>query len=315
MAGTRKSPVVSPSESVPYLTTAEVARVLRLNQKRVYAMLQERRLPAVRVSGKWLFPRELLERWVAEHTVYPATGVMGALLDTLLVLQGSDDWLLGRVIDALRVRPGTAVATAPVGSLEGLRALAGGGAHAACFHLPDEEVVGLVPEGETWYVIDLAEREQGLMYAGKGPGGRAPRTAADVVRRRLRLADRQPGSGTHRLTRCLVAQSGEDPSAVRTVGPYSSHVEVGLAVRAGLADVGMGVRVAAKLCGLAFRPLRRETFRLAVPARHFGHPRMVEFFEALLAEFGEARKRRVPGYSFETLGRTRPLRPPVPVPG
>ncbi|MBN1772315.1 MAG: helix-turn-helix transcriptional regulator, partial [Deltaproteobacteria bacterium] len=302
MPKTRKSPVASPPEPAAYLTTAEVARVLRVNQKKVYAMLQERRLPAARVSGKWLFPRELLERWVAEHTVYPATGVMGALLDTLLVLQGSDDWLLGRVIDTLRARSGMAVATAPVGSLEGLKALARGGAHAACFHLPDEEVTDLIPEGETWYVLDLAEREQGLMYAGQGPGGRAPRGPADLVRRRLRLADRQVGSGTHRLVRRLVEEAGEKPAALRTVGPYSSHIEVGLAVRAGLADVGMGVRVAAKLCGLSFRPLRRETFRLAVPARHFGHPRMVEFFQALLAEFGAARKRRLPGYSFEPLG-------------
>lgn len=311
MAKTRKPSAAPPSEQAAYLTTAEVARVLRLNQKKVYAMLQERRLPAARVSGKWLFPRELLERWVAEHTVYPATGVMGALLDTLLVLQGSDDWLLGRVIDALRARPGTTIATAPVGSLEGLKALASGGAHAACFHLPDEEVVGLVPEGETWYVLDLAEREQGLMYAGKGPGGRAPRGAADLVRRRLRLADRQAGSGTHRLTRRLVEQAGERPAALRTVGPYSSHIEVGLAVRAGLADVGLGVRVAAQLCGLSFRPLHRETFRLAVPARYFGHPRMVEFFQALLAEFGAARRRKLPGYSFEPLGRTRPLKAPA----
>ncbi|NMC69349.1 MAG: helix-turn-helix transcriptional regulator [Myxococcales bacterium] len=309
MAKTRKPSVPSPSEPAAYLTTAEVARVLRLNQKKVYALLQERRLPAARVSGKWLFPRELLERWVAEHTIYPATGVMGALLDTLLVLQGSDDWLLGRVIDVLRTRPGAAIATAPVGSVDGLKALAGGGAHAACFHLEDEEVAEHVPEGETWYVLDLAEREQGLMWVGKGPGGRAPQGPADLVRRRLRLADRQPGSGTYRLTRRLVEQAGGDPRALRTVGPFSSHIEVGLAVRAGLADVGMGVRVAAKLCGLSFRPLYRETFRLAVPARYFGHPRMVGFFQALLAEFGTARKRKLPGYSFEPLGRTRPIKP------
>lgn len=59
------------------------------------------------------------------------------------------------------------------------------------------------------------------------------------------------------------------------MGPFSSHIEV----------------------------------RLAVPARYFGHPRMVDFFQALLAEFAAARKRRLPGYSFEPLGRTRPLKP------
>jgi putative molybdopterin biosynthesis protein len=293
-------------DDAEYLTTAEVARFLRLNQKKVYALLQERRLPAARVSGKWLFPRALLERWIAEHTVYPPTGVMGALLDKLLVIQGSDDWLLGRVVDTLRTRHGLAIATAQVGSLAGLRALAEGGAHAAGFHLSDAEALRLLPAGDVWYVLDLAEREQGLMVPRErraeigGP--------ADLVRRRLRLADRQPDSGTYRLTRRLVTEAGADPAALQVVGPFSSHAEVGLAVRAGLADVGMGVRVAAELCGLEFLPLHREIFRLAIPGHYFGHPRMGRFLEALLREFEAARREGLAGYSFEPLGRSRPLR-------
>jgi putative molybdopterin biosynthesis protein len=291
-----------------YLTTAEVARFLRLNQKKVYALLQERRLPAARVSGKWLFPRALIEQWVAEHTVYPPAGVMGALLDKLLVVQGSDDWLLSRAIDALRARHGTAVTTAAIGSLAGLQALADGGAHVAGFHLSDREALRHVPAGDTWYVVDLADREQGLMFAAErksdvtGP--------ADLVRRGLRLADRQPGAATHRLTRRLVTEAGEDPSKLQTVGPFASHIEVGLAVRAGLADVAVGVRVAADMCGLAFLPLHRETFRLAIPGHFFGHARVAEFLQALLAEFEAARARGLPGYWFEPLGRTRPLHAP-----
>jgi putative molybdopterin biosynthesis protein len=302
----KPSPPSAARGEAEYLTTAEAARFLRLNQKKVYALLQERRLPAARISGKWLFPRALLERWIAEHTVYPPAGVMGALLDKLLVLQGSDDWLLERVIDALRARSGVAITTARVGSVAGLRALAEGGAHAAAFHLGDDEARKHVPAGDVWYVMDLAEREQGLMFAAARRGEVGG--PADVVRRKLRLADRQPESGTYRLTRRLVAAAGADPAALQVVGPFTSHSEVGLAVRAGLADVGMGVRVAAEMCGLEFLPLHRESFRLAVPGHYFGHVRMGEFFQGLLAEFEAARRQNLAGYSFECLGRSRPLR-------
>ena len=303
----KKAPATGPvGRSDPeYLTTLEVARLLRLNHKKVYALLQQRRLPAARVSGKWLFPRVLLERWLAEHTVYPPGGIMGALLDRLLVVHGSDDWLLGNAIDTLRSRRGAAITTALVGSIAGLKALADGGAHVAGLHVPDKEVRHHVPEGETWYLVDLAEREQGLMFR---PARKAlVASAADVVRKRLRLADRQPESGTYRLTRRLIAEAGADP-ANQTVGPYSSHIEVGLAVRGGLADVGTGVRVAAEMCGLGFLPLCREKFRLAVPGHYFGHARVAEFLETLLAEFEAARKRSLPGYSFDSLGKILPLR-------
>ena len=92
-----------------YLSSSEVARYLKLNPKKVYALVAAGQLPAARISGKWLFPKELVDRWIAEHTVYPAGGLMGALLDQLLVLQGSDDWLLSRVIDRFQSRFGTSI--------------------------------------------------------------------------------------------------------------------------------------------------------------------------------------------------------------
>ncbi|MBI5487955.1 MAG: helix-turn-helix transcriptional regulator [Deltaproteobacteria bacterium] len=291
-----------------YLTTAEVAGLLRLNQKKVYALLADGRLPAARVSGKWLFPRELIARWVAEHTVYPPTGVMGALLDKLLVIQGSDDWLLGTALDAVRSRESLPIATAAVGSVAGLRALAAGAAHVAGFHLSEEDAVRLVPAGDTWYVIDLAEREQGFILAPALYA--AVRDPVQAARRRLRLAARQPDSGTFHLTQRLFKEAGADSGRLRQVGPYGTHIEVALAVRAGLADFGVGVRVAAEMAGLSFRPLHREVFRLAIPAAYFGHGCMGRFLQALLSEFEAARGRGLPGYSFGPLGKTRPMRGP-----
>ena len=79
-----------------YLTTREVARYLRLNEKKVYALVSEGQLPAARLSGKWLFPKHLIDQWVERKTVIPVSGLMGALLGEMIVIQGSDDWLFSR---------------------------------------------------------------------------------------------------------------------------------------------------------------------------------------------------------------------------
>lgn len=64
-----------------YLTTREVAAHLRINEKKVYDLVAHGQLPAARVSGKWLFPRRLIDQWVERNTVFREIGLMGALLD------------------------------------------------------------------------------------------------------------------------------------------------------------------------------------------------------------------------------------------
>ena len=298
-------PLLEPRLLPELLTTREAAELLRLNEKKVYALVKAERLPATRVSGKWLFARSHLNRWLAEHTIYPPTGLMGVMLDQLLVLQGSDDWLLGRVLARERTRRASAVVAATVGSMAGLAAVRRGAAHLAGFHVADAELERFVPPGESWYSLHLGTREQGLVIPRRLR--RTVRGLASVAEHGLRLADRQPGAGTHRLTRRLAAAAGIAPTALRTVGPYATHLEVGLAVRSGQADVGVAIRVAAELCDLDFVPLEHETFKLAVPGTYLGHARLGAWLDAVLSELRAAARDGVPGYSFETLGRLAPV--------
>ena len=305
-----RRPVPEPSlrrEPLPeLLTTREVAARLRLNEKKVYALVQAERLPATRVSGKWLFPRALLDRWLAEHTVYPPHGLMAAMLDRLLVMQGSDDWLLGRVLERDRLRRVSPLVAATVGSMAGLEAVSRGQAHLAGFHVADAALAPLVPAGESWYALHLGTREQGLVFPRRLR--RTVRGLAGVAEHGLRFADRQPAAGTHRLTRRLAAAAGLGSRAIRYVGPYSTHLEVALAVRSGKAEVGMAIRIAAELCELDFLSLEHEAFKLAVPGAYLAHARLGSWLDALLGELGAAARDGVAGYSFETLGRLAPVR-------
>ena len=54
------------------LSTREVAGMLGINEKMVYTLVSEKGLPATKVTGKWLFPRHLVEQWIESKTInYP----------------------------------------------------------------------------------------------------------------------------------------------------------------------------------------------------------------------------------------------------
>ena len=44
-----------------YLTTKELAELLDINEKMVYQLINEKGLPACKVTGKWLFPKHLVD--------------------------------------------------------------------------------------------------------------------------------------------------------------------------------------------------------------------------------------------------------------
>ena len=56
-----------------FLSTREVAELLDVNEKVVYSLISEKGLPACKVTGKWIFPRHLVEKWIENHVLnYPS---------------------------------------------------------------------------------------------------------------------------------------------------------------------------------------------------------------------------------------------------
>lgn len=285
-----------------YLTTAEVARYLRLNPKKIYALVAAGELPGARISGKWLFPKALVDRFVEARALRPPGGLMAPLLDEMLVLQGSDDLLLSRLVDRFQARDEGPVPSATVGSLAGLAALAKGQAHLAACHVAPGDAARAA--GGAVYLFGLFSREQGILFDG---GRRPAPELAALCDPAVRFAERQQASGTHRLVSRLLSERGLG-RAWTPVGPFSSHLDLALAVRSGEADAGVGIRAAAELAGLGFVPLAREEFDLAVPVPFLSHRRVARFLELAVEELSGAARRGAPGYAFEALGRLRPAR-------
>ena len=48
------------------MDTREVAEYLNINEKLVYKLLKEKKIPGTKVTGKWTFPRRLVDEWIIE---------------------------------------------------------------------------------------------------------------------------------------------------------------------------------------------------------------------------------------------------------
>jgi putative molybdopterin biosynthesis protein len=259
----------------PFLDTKEIAAYLAINDKQVYTLIHERGLPATKITGKWLFPRHLVDRWIEAHVTSvppPAPFLEGA--KGLLLIAGSDDPLLDRLISLYRKRyPDVIVLRSRAGSSEGMLALRRGLCHIACVHLlhpgggfSTDHVAELF--GPDVAAVTFANRRQGLLLPPGNPHNLS--TLREAISADLRWALREPGTGTRALFDRELDRLGSAPTAIlRNAMIVDTHLEAGLAVYRGESDVGMGIEAAARLVGLDFLPLQEERFDLVIQKQTF----------------------------------------------
>lgn len=178
-------------------------------------------------------------------------------------------------------------------SLDALRGLARGEAHAAGIHLWDAgSGVSNLPfvqrelPGRGAQLFTLWSWEQGLMVRVGNPKGLAG--AADLLRPDVQLVNREEGAGSRVLLDAWLDTLGVSWGARRTIPGYLDEVLSPLAaaerVASGQADAAPGPRSAALALGLPFIPLQTERFDLVVPDEFVAHPGLA----ALLTVVGQS---------------------------
>jgi len=289
-----------------FMNTREVADYLRLKERKIYDLVRQKRIPCTRVSGKWLFPKSQIDRWLessgAGQDTVPAVGSDRPPP----VVAGSHDPLLEWCV----AESGCGLALMTGGSRDGLEKLAAGRAVASGVHILDAGTgaynVAAVQEalaGLDVVVIEWAEREQGLVVAPGNPLG--IRDLADAAARDLRLARRQPGSGARILMDLLLERSGASPAPDGGLPPLRSELDVGLAVLDGRADAGLAIRAVARQLRLDFLPVHRERYDLVMRRRDFFEPPMQRLLEFARSPAAREKAADLQGYDLEGLGRVR----------
>ena len=289
------------------LTTDEAAVYLRLSERKLYELVANGAVPCTKVTGKWLFPRAALDRWLVAGLVLPAL----AQAPAPPIVGGSHDPLLEW---ALR-ESGSGLASLPEGSEAGLRRLARGEISAAAIHVHrldgDDEAANLdavadAPGLHDVVVIAYARREQGLVLAPGNP--LQLRDIAGVAARRARLALRPQGAGAQLLLLALVARAGLAFDALELVKPACpTGADIAQAVRSGRADCGIATRAVAQAAGLDFVPLTWERFDLALHQRDYFRPGLQALFKFVRTAAFRERAAELAGYDVSEAGDVRAL--------
>ena len=284
-----------------FLTTKEVAALLRIKERKVYELVAEHAIPVSRVTGKLLFPREMVEAWVWRRAEY--AGGTEALHGRPPVLAGSHDPLLEW---ALR-ESGSELAAFCDGSLDGLARLAAGKAIAAGLHVYEPDAEGWnrghlerAMPGMPVVLVEWAWRIQGLVVPPANPKGIA--RLGDLEG--LTLMPRQERSGSHLLLDHLMRQAGLEAARVRFLAPPArSEADVALAIAEGKADAGFAIETVARQFRLDFVPLFRERYDLAVWRRDYFEPPLQKLLAFCHTSAFQKRAEELGGYDVSGLGQ------------
>jgi len=286
-----------------FMTVKQVASYLQVNEKKVYSLVREGKIPASKLTGKWLFPRDLVDQWLLESS-------HGGLLTDRIVVAGSDDPLLFRAITqvANSLQSRALISYTATGSQLGLSLLAHRRADVCGIHWgPAEEshqrhpaLIRQFVQAGDWALVRLFRREQGLLVV---PGLWSAEVGIDgLFQRDVRWVERQEGAGSQRFLRELISQHDLDPANRRITGRASTEREAASLIAMGQAEVGPGVRSAAAEFGLDFVPIGWEAFDLALHRGIFFRNLFQQLLDYLRSSDCRRQANMLGGYDLAELG-------------
>lgn len=289
-------------EAPELMTVTEVADYLRVRERTVYQLVRTQRIPNCKLSGKLLFPKRLIELWVAQSADYPQAATH--LSAPPPVIAGSHDLLLEWSVR----ESGCELAIMVGGSTVGLHRLLAGQAVACGLHLIDPatgeyDAAGLARSlpGLDFVVVEWARRQQGLVLAPGNPAKIG--SVADLRKPGIRVATRQQGSGTALLMSKLLGDAGlsmEDLKITRRA--VSSHTDIADAIRQGKADAGLAIEAVAREQGLDFVPLLWERYDLVVRRIEYFEPTLQRLFALTRTKFFREHAKSLSGYDVANTG-------------
>ena len=290
------------------LTTRQVAKYLNVNEKMVYSLIADKGLPASKVTGKWLFPIDLVRQWVENGTQnFPEQAKLPPY-HGLVLISGADDLLLDTLVCTFNLKHSEHMALSGLaGSLAGLKALRKNLCHIACCPSADENSDTGVPFkdkeiAQAPAVVNLCHREQGLIIQKDNPLGIS--SLKDLSHKGLTMVNRRLGTGTRQLLDRELKRLGIDAESINGYETcVSRHMDAGLAILNGKAQAAPGIRSVANLLGLDFISLCWERFDLFVNKDNFFDQGIQLFLAMLKGKVIQRTADELGGYDLSMTGK------------
>ena len=294
------------------MNTKEVARYLGINGKQVYALIGQKRIPATRVTGKWVFPRKLIDEWI-ESSAKSALEQVSRKTERIeggLLASGSNDPILDMLhTDVRRMHPDFYLFSASTGSTDGLKTLNMGYTDIAWSRLlrpeTDEYNIPFLPvyaPNIKPVVVNLFYRELGFLAAHRNPldikGFERPRPQEGPLHQQAK------GVRHPQFDRPHLGRLGIDPAGIQGYeNEVNTHLEVGLSIVSGESDVGVATVAVSSFLGLSFIPITRERFDMILSQQTFFQGGVQTLMEVLRSDTFRARVARLGNYDFRDSGK------------
>ena len=294
----------SPPRSEPtFLNAKQLAEYLQINEKKIYALANDGRLPGTKITGKWLFPKSLIDHWLLESS-------HGGIFTDRLLIAGSEDPLLHRlVIDLLKQFGAEAlISYTPTGTALGLSLLARRRTDVCAIHWgPLQEshirhaaLIQQYSESSQWLIVRLLQREQGFMLnpalAIEGI------SIADIFHQNWIWAMRSDGAGSQRFLEETAGAYGVELSELNSSLQAQTEREVASLLSQGQADIAPGPHSVAREFGLQFIPVGWEGFDLVLPRTIYFRQLFLVMLQHLQHQEMQNIARQFGGYRFEQTG-------------
>ncbi len=280
-----------------FLTTKEVANLLRLKQRKVYDLAARNMIPYVKATGKLLFPKTEINQWIQHKGAS-----LAAPSPRPSVILGSHDPLFEWTVTA----SGCGLPTFLNGSLDGFMRFKNHEGIACGIHTQNPDLrdwnTALVESYLTQspsILIHWAKRDRGLVTRERSDISHME----DVIGKRL--VARQSGSGAQELLEKQLDVAGIAIDSVNYVRTVQTETEAVLSVLEGEAESCFGLRCFADRYNLKFIPVCEEYFDLVIDRHAYFEEGLQKLFEFTKSDRFVAEVGRYGGYDISGLGELR----------
>jgi len=293
-----------------FLSTKEVAQFLKVNEKMVYSLINDKGLPATKVTGKWLFPGRLVEEWLEAHIINIEPDTSKAAGEGIMLVAGSDDPLLEKTLSLFQKTEEGKVTVyyANLGSMGGLSSLRRKQCHIAVSHLLEDNKTGYNFKfareelDRRPAIVNFSKREQGILLAKGNP--KNIQQVSDLAQAGISIANRPIGTGTRMLLDYEIAKSAISTSQIKGYETeFSRHLDVGLEILSGRVDAAPAIRAVAGILDLDFLHLRWERFDLLIAKENFFEQKIQHFISFLLEKPFQQLANSFSGYDLSLSGK------------
>ncbi|OHD26029.1 MAG: hypothetical protein A2Y34_02340 [Spirochaetes bacterium GWC1_27_15] len=293
-----------------FLTTKEVAELLNINEKKIYSLVSEGKIPGTNITGKWIFSKSQIEEYIKEKSLQTLKNFSDKLSAEkgIIVGIGSDDPVLQYIITKFNgENKDSLLLYSSVGSYAGLELLKDSMCHISFSHLYDFKendfnfpFLNKLEIDEDVIVINLLYRNIGFLSEQKEISN-----FNQIIDENLTFINRQKNSGIRNFIEQQLQSENIDQTKIKGFeNEVFTHYEVGINIVSKLADTGISLEFVSNIFKLKFNKIFTERFDLIIKKEIFFDKGIQSFLNFIKQENFLHSLKNFKGYDFSDIGKT-----------